>query len=349
MSPFLRIATETALQAGKLLLRSSKHIDQLKVYDKGPNDPVSNVDLECEKEIVDRLSYAYPDHTILTEEGAFIAGSSKDDASQTGPSANALRGKRLTTLSRPRVPTPLIGGGLLSRSPPEGKTDSGKPPRSPLPSTPSAPKPGPLFPDHERSFEPQSSLAMEKVSDMHWIIDPIDGTTNFIRGLSHCAISIALVRKQEIVLGLVYDPFKDEMFSAEKGEGATLNHKRIRVSPHKKIAGSVLATGIPYRPEQDAESYMKNLRAAVDAGANIRRMGAASLDLCYVACGRFDAFWESGLQPWDIAAGIRIVEEASGVCSDLNSYGAPALHTGNILASSPAIYEKMWELIQNSK
>src|SRR5689334_12091471 len=154
-------------------------------------------------------------------------------------------------------------------------------------------------------------------TEHRWIIDPLDGTTNFLHGLPHFAISVALEKSGDIVAGVIYDPIKNEMFVAEKGGGAFLNDRRIRVSARTSLGESMLATGIPFRGHGDRDSVVKQLHAAMRETAGVRRFGAAALDLAYVAAGRYEGFWEEDLSPWDVAAGILLVREAGGYVSDL--------------------------------
>src|SRR6266700_5831881 len=163
-----------------------------------------------------------------------------------------------------------------------------------------------------------------------WIVDPLDGTTNFLHGIPHFAISIALERDGEIVAGVVYDPTRDEMFWAEKGAGAYVNEHRLRVSARRGLGDAVIGTGIPFRGRGDHPSYLAALAAVMSATAGVRRLGAAALDLAYVAAGRYDGFWEFGLSAWDVAAGLLLVREAGGYASDLNG-GQAAVTSSNLL------------------
>ena len=180
-----------------------------------------------------------------------------------------------------------------------------------------------------------------------FIIDPIDGTTNFLHGIPHFAISIGLEREGQLVSALVYNPATDEMFVAEKGHGAYLNSKRLRVAARKTLAGVLAATGFPFLGNEDKDfaRMQAELAAVMPVTSGIRRMGAASLDLAYVAAGRYDAFWERGLAPWDVAAGILLVKEAQGVVSDLNG-GPDMLEGGTILAANDALHPQMLKLIK---
>lgn len=183
-------------------------------------------------------------------------------------------------------------------------------------------------------------------ADYTWIIDPLDGTTNFVRGIPHFAISIALKVKGRLEVAVIIDPIKREEFTAVRGRGAQLNGKRIRVSAARHLEGSLLATGIPFRPNQKAilANYMAILQDFSIGTAGIRRQGSAALDLAYVAAGRYDGYWEFGLKPWDIAAGILIVEEAGGLVGDLNG-GMKHLETGNIMCSAAKLFKPMAQQI----
>ena len=174
-------------------------------------------------------------------------------------------------------------------------------------------------------------------AENRWIIDPLDGTTNFLHGLPHFAISVALERAGESVAGVIYDPIKNEMFVAEKGSGAFMNDRRLRVSARKSLGESILATGIPFRGQGDPVVFSRQLEFAMRETAGVRRFGAASLDLAYVAAGRYDAFWEEGLAPWDVAAGILLVREAGGYVSDLKG-GQTMLHGRSILATNGLLH-----------
>jgi len=190
----------------------------------------------------------------------------------------------------------------------------------------------------------ESGSTPGKDAGSRWIIDPLDGTTNFLHGLPHFAISIALEQAGEIVAGLIYDPIKNETFRAEKGVGAFLNDRRLRVSGRKHLAESLLATGIPFRGHGDPVRFSRQLDAAMRETAGVRRYGAAALDLAYVAAGRFDGFWEEGLSPWDMAAGLLIVREAGGYVSDLKG-GHTMLDSGRILASNSHLHAPLQALL----
>jgi myo-inositol-1(or 4)-monophosphatase len=188
-----------------------------------------------------------------------------------------------------------------------------------------------------------------KGEDPHhrWIVDPIDGTTNFLHGIPHFAISIGLEMSGEIIAGLVYNPIVEEMYYAEKGKGAFLNDKRIRVSSRTHLADTVIATGIPFHGRPGHKPFLNRLERVMDQVAGVRRMGTASLDLAYVAAGRCDGFWETGLQPWDIAAGILLVREAGGYVTELTG-DKNVLVSGDVVAANPKIHKQLLELLGNA-
>lgn len=173
-------------------------------------------------------------------------------------------------------------------------------------------------------------------ADRFWIVDPLDGTTNFIHGYPSVAVSIALWREGSVVAGCAYDPLRDELFEATRGGGATMNGRPIRVSGRARIEDALLGTGFPFSAPAHLDAYLGSFRDLFLRCRDIRRAGAAVLDLCHVACGRLDGFWELYLKPWDMAAGALIVEEAGGGASDF--FGGPGfLEAGNIVAACPGI------------
>jgi len=172
-----------------------------------------------------------------------------------------------------------------------------------------------------------------------WVVDPLDGTTNFLHGLPHYAISIALERDRQPFAGVVYNPASDEIFWAEKGEGAFLNDRRLRVSARKDLDGALFATGLPFKGRPGLARSLKETEAVLSATSGVRRWGAAALDLAFVAAGRFDAYWERGLSPWDVSAGIVLVREAGGFVSEIEGGATPAF-AGSILAANAEIFEK---------
>ncbi|MFD2179486.1 inositol-1-monophosphatase [Veronia pacifica] len=191
------------------------------------------------------------------------------------------------------------------------------------------------YPEHNIIAE-ESGVVSGKDADYQWIIDPLDGTTNFVKSLPHFSVSIALRIKGRTEVACVYDPIRNELFSAQRGAGAQLNSKRIRVGVSKDLGGTILATGFPFKAKQHSESYVNIVSALFVDCADFRRTGSAALDLCYVAAGRVDGFFELGLKPWDMAAGELIAREAGALCTDFS--GATAyMQSGNIVAANPKV------------
>lgn len=177
-----------------------------------------------------------------------------------------------------------------------------------------------------------------------WIVDPLDGTTNFLHGLPHWAISIAMEHKGEVVAGVIYDPIKDELFTAEKGGGAWVNGQRIRVSRRRDMSECLFATGIPFGAKKTLGRMTKDLIALMPACAGVRRLGSAALDLAYVAAGRYDGYWERELQPWDIAAGLLMVREAGGYVTDMAGE-TNIFDRGDLLAANPEVHPKLAKIL----
>ena len=178
-----------------------------------------------------------------------------------------------------------------------------------------------------------------------WIVDPLDGTSNFLHGLPHWSISIALEHKGEIVAGVVYDPAKDELFFAEKGIGAFMNDRRLRVSGRKNMIEALFATGIPFAAKKTLPATLRDLSRLMPVCSGVRRFGSAALDLAYVAAGRFDGFWERELKPWDMAAGLIIVREAGGFVSPIRE-GADVLETGSVVATNGALHLPLLNILR---
>ncbi len=185
----------------------------------------------------------------------------------------------------------------------------------------------------------------ETDSDYQWIIDPLDGTTNFLHGHPYFSVSIALKYKERLEQAVIYDPLRDELYTGIRGKGALLNDRRIRVSGLGALQGSLLGTGFPFKIPHHFECYMNTFKALHPQVSDIRRAGSAALDLAYVAAGRLDGFWEIGLQKWDFAAGVLLIQEAGGLVSDFSG-GQNYLKTGNIVAGSPKVFKGILQSIQ---
>lgn len=178
-----------------------------------------------------------------------------------------------------------------------------------------------------------------------WIIDPLDGTTNFLHGFPQFAVSIAMIHKGNIECGVIYDPMRQELFTARRGGGATLENRRLRVTKQTTLTGALLGTGFPFKDQRHVDAYLGMFREFMKDTAGIRRPGSAALDLAWVACGRMDGFWELGLMPWDIAAGVLLVQEAGGIVTDLEG-GTRYLETGNVLTANPKLHAVMLDVVR---
>lgn len=256
MQPMLNIAVRAARSAGDLILRSSDNIGQLRIDQKGKNDYASEVDRLAEREIINIIKNAYPEHAILAEESGEHQG-----------------------------------------------------------------------------------------NEFVWVIDPLDGTTNFLHGFPQYAVSIALKHKDRLEIGVIYDPLRDELFTAKRGGGAMLNNRRLRVTNQLSLKGALLGTGFPFKTDLHLNAYVGMFSALTLECAGIRRAGSAALDLAYVAAGRLDGFWEIGIMEWDMAAGILLIKEAGGVVTDF-SFNDNYMKSGNVIAGSPKMHQLIYQLIE---
>ncbi|HLU61270.1 MAG TPA: inositol monophosphatase family protein [Gammaproteobacteria bacterium] len=198
------------------------------------------------------------------------------------------------------------------------------------------------YPDHAFLGEESGKSGH---SEFEWIIDPLDGTTNFLHGFPVFAVSIALRVKGRIEHGVIYDPLRQELFTASRGSGAQLDGRRLRVSKCRELSTALLGTGFPYRDQDDLDKYMATFRVMTRQSRGIRRAGSAALDLAYVAAGRLDGFWEFNLQLWDIAAGVLMIHEAGGLTGS-PSGGTNHLETGNVLAANPKLFAEMAKVLK---
>ncbi|MBF0250318.1 MAG: inositol monophosphatase [Alphaproteobacteria bacterium] len=199
-------------------------------------------------------------------------------------------------------------------------------------------------PDYGFVLEENGDIPGKDTSNT-WVIDPLDGTTNFLHGIPHFAISICLVRDSEPFAGVVYNPVQDEMYWAEKGQGAFLNGRRLRVSGRAHMAESLFATGVPFLGMEKDARFLQRLESVMKISSGIRRFGSAALDLAYVAAGRYDGFWECGLKPWDMAAGVVLVKEAGGYVSDISGK-SKMLETGDVVAANDKIHAQLLKLVK---
>ena len=201
-----------------------------------------------------------------------------------------------------------------------------------------------------RQAYPEHAILAEETgdhdgNDFQWVIDPLDGTTNYLHGFPQFSISIALKHRGVLESAVVYDPLKDELFTADKGNGAYLNERRIRINNQKTLSGALIGTGIPFRDRRFIDQYLGMLKDMTQDTAGIRRPGSAALDFAWLAAGRIDGFWELGLSQWDFAAGALLVKEAGGTVTDLNG-GDKYLETGNVVASNVKLQNEMLSLIK---
>lgn len=205
---------------------------------------------------------------------------------------------------------------------------------------------------HIQKAYPKHSILAEECgliegNEYCWVIDPLDGTSNYVHSFPHFSISIALKKGDTIEMGLVYDPIRQELFTAVRGEGAYLDNRRIRVSDCKKVAHSLIGTGFPFRKKQHIKPYLTTFESIFLQVSGIRRAGSAALDLAYVAAGRLDGFWEASLNEWDMAAGALIIQEAGGIATDFHG-DDNYLFAGNIIAGNPKIQRALQVIIANS-
>lgn len=201
------------------------------------------------------------------------------------------------------------------------------------------------YPDHAILAEESGH---KEGNSYQWVIDPLDGTTNYLHGFPQFSVSIALSHEGTLEHGVIFDPLRNEMFTASRGRGAQLNERRIRVSETKNLKGSLLGTGFPFRAMNQLDPWLRTFRAFIIQTSGIRRAGSAALDLAYVACGRFDGFWEFNLNYWDIAAGCLIIQEAGGLISDFDNTQLH-LQSGDIVAANPNVHAQMLATISKHR
>ena len=202
------------------------------------------------------------------------------------------------------------------------------------------------YPEHSILAEESGASGEADNGEFQWIIDPLDGTTNFIHGFPQYCVSIGIAQNGVMHHGVIYDPNRNELFTASRGKGAFLNDRRIRVGKRTRLSDTLIGTGFPFRNFEHIDAYLGMFRELAEKTAGLRRPGAAALDLAYVACGRTDGFFEMGLSPWDMAAGALLVQEAGGLVSDFGGEGE-YLKTGNLVAGSPKIFGQLLPIIKS--
>ena len=196
------------------------------------------------------------------------------------------------------------------------------------------------YPDHAILAEEGTAKGANADAENVWIIDPLDGTTNFLHGFPQYCVSIAVAHKGQVAHGVIYDPVRNDLFTASRGRGAFLNDRRIRVSKRQHLRDCLVGTGFPFRDGSYLDTYLRMMKAMIEQTAGLRRPGAAALDLAYVAAGFYDAFWEVGLNAWDVAAGSLLIQEAGGLIGDLAGDG-DFLHGGQVITATPKIFAQM--------
>ncbi|MBI3604992.1 MAG: inositol monophosphatase [Nitrospirae bacterium] len=315
MKSFLDLATAAARMAGEVLTRHNRQL-HVEYKDPGKHNLVSNIDLESEKVITGLIKERFPGHQILAEEGGLLQQAPPREAPAkpvTSPDISEGLRKRTELKSHVRC-------GNASKASSEAR----------LPHVP-----------------PREAPLKGVTSPYKWIIDPLDGTTNYVHGFPFFCVSIGLEYDGAVILGVVYDPFRNDLFYASKGTGAFLNGQPIRVSKENELRRSLLVTGFPYDFRENPGQIFSHFFQLSQASQGVRRTGSAALDLCYLAAGYFDGFWELNLSPWDVAAGSLIVEEAGGRVSGFNGE-ALSIYSKNILASNGQIHSQMAELLQKT-
>ena len=201
------------------------------------------------------------------------------------------------------------------------------------------------YPDHKFTGEESGSTGPEE-AEYEWIIDPLDGTTNFLHGIPHFSVSIACMHKGKVEHAVIYDPIKREEYTASRGKGAMLNGRRMRVTNRKSLDGALIGTGVPFNgyAYENIDAYLACLKEIAGQTAGVRRPGSAALDLAYVAAGRFDGFWEMNLKPWDMAAGVLLVTESGGLISDFTG-GNHYLEKGNVVCGTPKVFKPLLQIV----
>jgi len=201
------------------------------------------------------------------------------------------------------------------------------------------------YPDHAILAEEGTAKDANVDAENVWIIDPLDGTTNFLHGFPQYCVSIALSQRGRITHGAIYDPVRNDLFTASRGRGAFLNDRRIRVSKRQQLRDCLIGTGFPFRDGRYLDTYLAMMKTMIEQAAGLRRPGAAALDLAYVAAGFYNGFWEIGLNAWDVAAGSLLIQEAGGLIGDLTGEG-DFLHGGQVIAATPKVFAQMVAALQ---
>lgn len=256
MHPILNVAVKAARLAGKTISQNAYLVDRMEFDRKDSRDYVTEIDRQAEGQIVEVIRKAYPDHSIVAEEGSRVSG-----------------------------------------------------------------------------------------NDVQWIIDPLDGTTNYMHNVPQYSVSIAVRERDKLQHAVVFEPLSGELYTASRGRGAHLNDRRIRASKTHRLEHCLIGTGFPFRETDQVDAWIRVFKELAKKTSGIRRPGSAALDLAYVAAGRYDGFWESGLKSWDMAAGVLLIEEAGGMVSDFEG-GKRYLDTGQVIAANHEIFEELQDIVR---
>jgi myo-inositol-1(or 4)-monophosphatase len=323
-----RIGRQAALAAGAVMRQN--YLKPHRVTLKGAIDPVTETDYQAQETIVALIRQAFPDHGFLAEEREREGGRDED----LGEGAKGPRPLHLQKTPPSPLPQSLKGLNGPEKSGPEAP---------PSPATPSRGLGGELEGRAGDLLSPGPSP--KTVSPYRWIIDPLDGTVNFAHGFPMFCVSIAFEAEGKLLYGVVYEPLRDELFEAQKGEGSLVNGQLIRVSRTDRLERALVATGFPYDIRERLPETTARLARVLGVVQGVRRAGSAALDMCYVACGRLDGFFEENLKPWDTAAGLLIITEAGGRITTFEG-GEYDLYSPNILASNEILHGKLMNCLK---
>jgi len=334
MHPILHVAVKAARRAGKIILRYSERLDRVEVRQKGRNDFVSAVDRMAEDEIVDEIQRRYPSHRILAEEresDAQVAagapadggGAEHDNGAETGGVKNDMR-KKPSGAGKHGAKNPITETTAETAAETTAETAADRR----------------AITDRRAAATDRRDPRNPADDEIEWIIDPLDGTANYLHGHPHYAVSIAVRHHGRLQHAVIFDPLRDELYTASRGGGAHLNDRRIRVTGQRNLARALLATGFPFRAHADLDAWLCRFRELMPRVADMRRCGSAALDLAYVAAGRLDGFWEPGLAAWDIAAGALLVREAGGFVADFQG-GQNFLESGEVVAANQHVFNEL--------
>ncbi len=320
MNPILTLAVKAARRGGQIALRYMGRIEQAAAQPKGRHDAVSGVGRMALEDIVETVHYLHPNHRIVAE-----GYDDQSAAAVTVTDSAAAVAEPTTTDSATAVTEPTAADSAVP-----------EPPTAELTATDSAAHPAP----------PTTNPTPTTPDDaFEWIIAPLDGTINYLHGHPQFAVSIAVRHNRRVQHAVIFDPLRDELYTASRGQGAQLNSRRMRVTRQPRLARSLLASGFGFRQPKDFDLWLSSLAALLPQVTDVRRCGSAALDLAYLACGRLDGYWQPGLEAWNIAAGSLLVREAGGLVADFQGR-QHYLETGNIIAANDLIFNDLLMIIK---